>query len=121
MTKRFRILVTGSRDYDRKDIVHAAIKHYAKLDPIICHGDARGADYLADVVAKELGLDRVKFPANWEGRGKKAGPLRNRLMLEMCQPDLVLAFPLPQSIGTFDMMKLAVNAGIKVLESPDFT
>lgn len=108
-----KVLVTGSRDWaDRKAIEEG----FDLLEPtLIIHGDAKGADWIANAVAGTRGIDIVKFPANWNKHGKKAGPIRNRLMFDSMQPNAVLAFPLPQSIGTLDMIKYARSKDCPVL------
>jgi hypothetical protein len=82
---------------------------------LVIHGDADGADWIADAVAQTWGVPRVKFPANWTGEGKSAGPKRNRRMFDLITPDAVLAFPMPDSVGTRDMMRYAKAKGCPVL------
>jgi hypothetical protein len=108
-----RVLVTGSRNWaDREAIQTALINCGATL---VAHGDAKGTDSIAHEIAMSLGLDVVRFPANWNGHGKSAGPQRNRRMYDMVQPDLVLAFPLTASVGTWDMAKYAELKGCTVI------
>lgn len=108
-----KVLVTGSRDWTDRRAIEGG---FDLVEPtLVIHGDAKGADWIADTVAVTRGIDRVKFPANWNGRGKAAGPIRNRLMFDLLQPEVVLAFPLPQSRGTIDMMEYARSQGCAVL------
>jgi hypothetical protein len=93
-----KVLVCGSRDWDRP----TAIKHrLAKLPrgSTVIHGAARGADQFAGLYARALGFDVEEFPADWRGKGKRAGILRNLQMLDE-GPDLVLAFQRNGSTGT---------------------
>lgn len=108
-----KVLVTGSRDWQDR----AAIERgFDLVSPsFVVHGDALGADSVAHAVAMSRGIDVVRFPANWNGRGKSAGMHRNRLMFDMVLPDVVLAFPLPQSVGTVGMMRYAESKGCAVL------
>jgi len=46
----------------------------------IISGGAEGVDELADAWAKESGIDRVVFPANWKGKGRAGGYKRNQKM-----------------------------------------
>lgn len=108
-----KVLVTGSRDWQDRLAIQDALRDCGAT--FVVHGDAKGADWIANEVAKSLGLDVARFPANWNGRGKTAGPYRNRLMFDMCQPELVLAFPLPSSRGTWDMVKYAESKGCPVI------
>lgn len=108
-----KVLITGSRDWKHKGLVRRIIFSLDK-DTKICHGAARGADTMAHQIAKTRGMDVTPFPAKWTKYGKKAGPLRNQQMLDEFQPDLVIAFPLPASIGTYDMIGRAEKAGVPV-------
>jgi hypothetical protein len=82
---------------------------------ILMHGACgTGADFFASQWAKahpEVAEDR--FPADWEGRGRAAGPERNKRMVP-AGADLVLAFPLPDGRGTQNTMTLARDAGIPI-------
>lgn len=112
-----KVLVTGSRDWtDEKAIFDALFEAQATL---VIHGGARGADGLAKWTARRVGIKEREYPARWEEFGKAAGPLRNQEMLdkEHLPEDpitRVLAFPLPGSIGTWDMVRRAERAGIPV-------
>lgn len=108
-----RILVCGGRDYkDYATLFSVLDSKY--LCTLIIHGDARGADHLADEWARSRGISLAVFPANWKGHGKSAGPIRNRLMLDYMKPDLVVAFP--GGRGTADMVKYARAMGVPVEE-----
>ena len=108
-----RVVVTGSRKWnDRTAIKEALLDCGATL---VAHGDASGADRIAHAVAASEGIDIVTFPANWNGRNKAAGPYRNRLMIDTVKPELVLAFPMPDSVGTWDAAKYAEKKGIPVV------
>lgn len=111
-----RVLVCGSRDWTDGAAIQAALQAVLARGPVelVMHGDARGADRLAAGVAVELGLPVRAFPADWTHLGRAAGPVRNQRMLDEGQPSLVLAFPLPRSRGTWDMMFRARAAGVAV-------
>jgi hypothetical protein len=114
--ERFKVLVTGDRNWDDRDLIRQALSRFPE-DTIVIHGAARGADRIADEVAQELGLEVRAYPAQWERYGKAAGPIRNRQMLDEESPDLVLVFhhDLGQSRGTRDMIQAANEAGYPVL------
>ena len=64
-------------------------------------------------------MPHVPMPAQWKTRGKSAGPDRNTEMLNVllalreCGYDVeVLAFVLPSSRGTWDMVRKAQAAGL---------
>lgn len=79
----------------------------------VIHGDARGADTHAALVAREMGLEISAVPAEWQKYGRAAGPIRNTRMLKM-QPDFI--FALPGGRGTANMCSQARAAGIPVIE-----
>lgn len=110
-----RVLVCGGRDYDNAESLNAVLDaaHYA--NPIVCliHGAARGADTLAADWALAHGVLCNAYPADWERDRKAAGPIRNRRMLDLGKPHLVLAFP--GGSGTADMIKQATKAGVPVV------
>jgi hypothetical protein len=117
--KPLRVLVCGGRNYDdacQMSICLAAIhKHGAGISEVI-HGAARGADTLAGEWAKARGIPVLVYPADWEKHGRAAGPRRNEQMLREGKPDLVVAFP--GGRGTAHMVRIAKEAGVKVLEAP---
>lgn len=115
-----KVLVTGSRHWKDRQAIEEGFRQIPPT--LVIHGDAIGADTIANAVAATLGIDRAIFPANWSGHGKAAGPIRNRLMFDTTQPDVVLAYPLPDSCGTWDMVEYARSKGCPVLVyGEDFT
>ena len=66
-----RVLVCGGRDYRDpariSEVLGALLKH--KRLSLLIHGDGFGADSWANAWAMDSGVDQVKFPANWSGRG----------------------------------------------------
>lgn len=108
------ILVCGSRNWNIMGPVMARLEKLPKLSTIV-EGGCEGADKLARQAADVLGFDVIEYPANWNGRGKAAGPYRNRKMLDL-KPDLVIAFHenLETSKGTADTVREAKRRGIPV-------
>ena len=80
---------------------------------LVIAGGARGADTLGAEWAKGQGIPCEVYMADWEGLGRKAGPIRNQRMLDEGKPDLVVAFP--GGRGTADMVRRAHAAGLAVL------
>lgn len=81
------------------------------------HGDAKGVDLYTAGLVEDWGLQPVPHPADWDRYGKPAGAIRNRLMLDIAQPELLFAFPrkgLPNK-GTLDCVKAAVEREINHL------
>ena len=97
MTKK--VLVTGSREYGlvASEVMlmsEAIAAEFETRDPIILiHGDARGADFVANELGKQSPyITVVKVPADWDNLQRwEAGPRRNGHMLDL-GPDVVLAF-----------------------------
>jgi hypothetical protein len=111
-----RILVCGDRNWTNINRIREILthyKHHTALSTII-EGEARGADTMARIVAIELSLEIVAFPAYWTKYGRGAGPIRNKQMLDEGHPQLILAFhnDILNSKGTLNMIKQAQVAHI---------
>jgi hypothetical protein len=132
-----RVLVTGGRTYGellrdtpREQRGQERVRVYREVKalrealaalhaetPITCliHGAARGADRHAGEWAATHQVMTQSFdisPQAWREMGKAAGPHRNARMLQVGQPDLVLAAP--GGRGTSDMVGRARRAGIPI-------
>jgi len=106
-----KILVCGGRDYNDTNKINQTLTELAPN--CVIHGGARGADILAAQWAKSKGIPAVEVLANWDYYQKAAGPIRNKWMLEFCEPDIVVAFP--GGRGTANMIEQAEAKGIKVI------
>lgn len=120
--RALKVLCCGSRTFTFRSVVKWRLTELPEGTTII-HGDARGADTMADFAARELGFSVRSYPADWEHDGRGAGPRRNARMLEKEHPgsdglhfDLCLAFTddIVNSKGTRDMVKRCLAAGIPV-------
>jgi hypothetical protein len=100
-----RILVCGGRDYDDFTRMIKVLDYYDMEE--MCHGDAPGADSLAQMYSEYRGVPCRRYPANWDLLKNAAGPIRNREMFNDFKPDLVVAFP--GASGTADMIKVAMK------------
>jgi len=111
-----RVLVCGGRDFDDRALADRILDTHVPQGAVIIHGNARGADSLADEWATDVGLTVIACPADWNKDGKAAGPIRNSQMLAMMNPerDFVIAFP--GGAGTADMVKKAKSKKFKVIE-----
>lgn len=110
-----RVLVCGGRSYANRGGVFEVLDAAHAANPIIAliHGNAKGADALADEWA--IGkCETLTFTPLWEEHGPAAGPRRNQKMLEDGKPDIVIAFP--GGKGTADMVRRARLAGVPVAE-----
>lgn len=113
----WRIIVTGGRDFEQEELLNSvldAILSTEGRDIVIVHGaNPRGADAMASRWAKLHGVQEEPHPADWQTYGKKAGPIRNQLMIDL-GADEVVAFPWATSRGTWDCVIRANKAGIRV-------
>lgn len=93
LERRFRILVTGSRDWESRELIAAAItKASAFLNPdnlpivIVLGGCPTGADLIADGIAFANEWDVERHAARWaRDGGKQAGPVPNQPMAARLQ------------------------------------
>lgn len=114
----FRLLVCGGRKFNNFRLVcqtlDRVVKNYKLIDLVLIHGRATGADALARRWAQDHEFADWGYPAKWTRYNNKAGPLRNKQMLEL-KPDLVVAFPGHE--GTAHMVGIAKDAGVPVIEA----
>jgi aspartate aminotransferase-like enzyme len=112
-----KVLVCGSRDWDQPMVIQHYLRQLPRVlgtqDITVIHGAARGADEMAGRIADAMGYAVEEFPADWRGKGKRAGILRNLAMLDQ-QPDLVLAFQRDGSTGTQHTIDEARRRGVPV-------
>jgi hypothetical protein len=71
-------LIAGTRTFNDYKLLSEELSKLNITE--IISGGARGADYLAEVYAKENNIPIKVFPAQWEKFGKKAGYIRNKEM-----------------------------------------
>jgi hypothetical protein len=127
-----RVLIYGSRTWRDPEPIRAFVATLP-ANAVVIHGAQRshdretgesyGADYFADVAAKERGLAVEPYPAAWlehvncrcrshRGRCLGAGPRRNQQMVE-ANPTSARGFRMPgESRGTDDMTRRLRRAGI---------
>ena len=111
-----RILVTGSRNHPSQDMVAHALSRFAIAPNVtVVHGDCpTGADKYASFWCKtQPDVTEEAHPADWERHGKAAGPIRNQEMVDL-GADICIAFPHGVSRGTWDCVRRAEKAGIRV-------
>lgn len=119
-----RIAIVGSRGYPRIDLVtgllHRLHRHaMATGQPItIVSGTwpgsrgnmPPGVDETAIATAQALEMPVAVYAADWKTYGKRAGPLRNRTIVE--NSDRLVAFWTLTTRGTADVLDLALAKGI---------
>lgn len=109
------VLVCGGRHYNDYRKLSAVLGEAHAANPIeyLVHGCSSGADTMAEAWAHENHVLVERYPALWEEHGRKAGPIRNQLMLDDGKPNLVIAFP--GGAGTADIVRRARLAAIPVV------
>ena len=121
-SKRVILIVCGGRSFND------AAALWRKLDKIaaefrvgtVWHGGASGADSLGGSWAAARGHKISVFPADWDRYGKKAGMVRNSLMVSVAMATAkkydchVLCVAAPGDHGTRHMVNQCEAAGIRV-------
>ena len=114
-----RIVVTGNRFWICHELAAGVIRrlvaHYGSGIAIV-HGGATGVDESFATACKGLGIAAEAHPVSdedWQRLGKRAGPLRNRAMVQ-AGADLCIAVHrfIFNSKGTKDCARQAIEAGI---------
>lgn len=109
--------IVGSRDVKDYYMVKKLIEEWeienGSIDFIVS-GGATGIDSMAVKYATQKEIPHLIFPAQWGKYGKKAGPMRNTLIVESGINHLI-AFPSQKSKGTWNIINQAKGKnGIKV-------
>lgn len=112
-----RVLVTGSRFYTDQLTLYTTLDQYHTKHTftVLIHGGAKGVDTLAGLWGYRHNIEVRPFMANWKQYGRSAGAMRNQKMIDVAKPELVIAFPLINSIGTIDMIHKAKAANIPTI------
>lgn len=119
------LIISGSRDWTDEGPIRELLVWFDPEWTLVMHGKCRGADMIADRLARALGFTVMCCPADWDRyRGQypnPAGPIRNKEMAIMGMKSqrhgvAVHAgiFPLPQSKGTKDMYRLCQLGGFDI-------
>lgn len=111
----FKVIIAGSRGFSNykllKETCNNVLREKKKThNVIIVSGNARGADSLGELYAKDEKFDLEIFPADWKKYGKSAGFRRNEQMAEFA--DALIAFWDGKSNGTKHMIDIAEEKGI---------
>ena len=114
MADTFRVLVTGSRDWDEALTICGALSDVWQEHPgaiLVTGACPQGADHIAEYWVKRWGGKIDLHPADWDTYGKAAGYRRNAEMVA-AGADLCLAFIKNGSRGASHCAGLAEKAGI---------
>jgi len=83
-----KLAVVGCRDFTRYGYIRRVLSKHPCTH--IVSGGARGVDSLAKQYADENNIVPIVFKAEWDKYGKKAGFIRNELIVKEC--DELVAF-----------------------------
>ncbi|MGP1493722.1 MAG: SLOG family protein [Streptobacillus sp.] len=109
-----KLAIIGSRTFTDIELAWSTYKNLPFLDQVthIVSGGAKGADSIAELLAKWSGKEMIVYYPDWDKYGKQAGFIRNRLIIN--DSDCVLAFWDLKSKGTLNSIQLATKKGIPV-------
>lgn len=111
--KGYSLIIAGSRDISDYDLVKKFYLDSGFKPSEIVSGRCRGVDILGERISREiLGKEPVMFPADWKGKGKGAGYIRNGEMGDYAHG--LLAIQKNNSNGTQDMIDKAIKLGLDV-------
>ncbi len=105
-----KIVVAGCRDFNNYDIAKRYIDYCIsdirkKYEIVFVSGGCKGADMLGERYARENRMEIERYPAEWDKYGRAAGPMRNKIMAQVC--DYVICFWDGKSRGTKTMIEYA--------------
>lgn len=89
------------------EAINIFLSNNSQIEEIHVGDCPTGLDYIARTY-----YDCNVHQANWKDLGKSAGPVRNQHMINL--GDILLAFPLGESKGTWDCIRRGVTKGIAV-------
>lgn len=105
------LAIVGSRTGFTEEFVwrvlYALMSYYGKFT--IVSGGARGVDSFAESFCKKYGLDCIIYKADWDKYGKKAGFIRNKIIVD--NSDAMIAFWDGYSKGTLYDIELQKETG----------
>ena len=118
-----RVIIAGSRQFNDYKLMLNTLDELGvhlinTIDPVeIISGHAPGADTLGEKFAKAYGYTLKIFTADWNKYGKAAGPIQNEEMAKYASEadrGILIAFPVGESRGTRNMIKLAKQYGLEI-------
>jgi hypothetical protein len=107
--KKMKVAIVGYRNFSDYKLFCDHIESWEGDIDYIVSGGAKGTDTMAAKYARENGIPFKIFHAKWKEHGKRAGPIRNKQIVDFC--DCVIAFLSPLSVGTKDTLAKAKRCG----------
>ena len=84
-----KVAIVGTRTYPDLEQVREYVRQLSP-DDIVISGGAKGVDETAEDEARKLGMEVISLSPEWNKYGKRAGLMRNDLIVAMA--DCVVAF-----------------------------
>ena len=113
-----KVIVAGGRDFNDYKLLKETLdnfqQEYGNITEVVS-GTAKGVDKLGEQYANENNIPIKRFVPDWNGLGKKAGHVRNRLMGDYAKEHngMLVAFWDKHSRGTKGMIDYASKIGLK--------
>lgn len=107
-----KVLICGSRRISDPALISQAVLQSGMSPTHIISGGARGVDRLAGEYAASNGIAFTEYLADWDKYGKRAGFMRNCVMVGMA--DAVIAVWDGKSPGTKHSIDYATSQGKQV-------
>lgn len=118
-----KVIIGGTRTFDDYKLLQDRVEFYTYWESniLVVSGAQKkrigynqfiGADYLGEKWALSNWYTLVRFHADWDKHGRKAGPIRNREMAKFA--DAAILFWDGSSPGTADMIEVAKFYGLKL-------
>lgn len=113
-----KLAIIGSRLFNNYLKLEREVLSNYELKDIesIVSGGAKGADSLGAEFAKRHQLQLIEFIPEWKKYGRKAGYLRNTLIVD--EADCIIAFLEGESRGTWDSIQKALKLNKPVIIIP---
>lgn len=109
--------ISGSRDWidypSFEKQMEKVVTELKGMPEFIHVGDCHGTDAMCITWCKEHQVPYEIHEAKWAELGNKAGPIRNRQMIE--RSDVLIAFPSEFSKGTTGAINIARKMGKKII------
>lgn len=108
-----KVIIAGSRTVNKNDVINGiSLCNWSNLITTVISGTARGADVFGEQWAEENNINILKYPAQWDIYGKKAGFIRNKVMAD--KSDGLIAIWDGKSNGTKNMINLSIDNGLRI-------
>jgi predicted Rossmann fold nucleotide-binding protein DprA/Smf involved in DNA uptake len=107
--------IIGSRLFSNYEFIKSKVLENFDVKNIdtIVSGGARGVDTLGEQFADEFDIQKDIAKPDWDKYGKGAAFIRNQEIVDLS--DVLIAFPIKSSGGTWDSVRKAQKAGKRVL------